>query len=95
MNILVCAIGSSFKLYNHFSDSDVEGERHFLIKCPLYENQRERLFQTCRESCQQFDSLVSDENKFVFIMTNEDERVMRSVAKFISDSFKFRETALD
>ena len=75
--------------------NEVEDERHFLIKCPLYENQRENLFQTCRENCQQFDSLESDENKFLFIMTNEDERVMRSVAKFISDSFKFRETALD
>ena len=74
--------------------NDIEDERHFLIKCPLYENQRESLFKICRENCQLFDSL-SENEKFVFIMSNEDEKVTRSVAKFISESFKFRETALD
>ena len=73
----------------------VEDERHFLVKCPLYENQRDMLFQICRENCQLFDSLISEDEKFVFIMTNEDVRVMRGVAKYISDTFKFRETALD
>ena len=73
----------------------VEDEKHFLITCPFHENQRDILFQSCRENCELFDSLISEEEKFVFIMTNEDIDVMKSVAKFISDSFKFRETALD
>ena len=74
---------------------EVENEKHFLITCPLYENQREILFQTCRENSRHFDSLTSEEDKFIFIMTNEDANVIKSVAKFVSDSFKFRELNLD
>ena len=75
--------------------AEVENEKHFLITCPLYENQRENLFHQCRENCRSFDSLTPEEERFIFIMTNEDINVTKSVAKFISDSFKFRELALD
>ena len=73
----------------------IEDEKHFLITCPLYENQREILFQNCRVNSSLFDSLISEENKFIFIMTNEDINVIKSLAKFVSDSFKFREINLD
>jgi hypothetical protein len=74
---------------------EVEDEKHFLITCPLYENQRDILFETCRENCRRFDLLTAENEKFIFIMTNEDINIVKSVAKFVSDSFKFRELALD
>ena len=73
---------------------EIENEKHFLIRCPLYENQRESLFEACRENCRLFNSLTSEEDIFIFVMTNEDINVMRSVAKFVYDSFKFRELSL-
>lgn len=75
--------------------TEVEDEKHFLVKCPLYENQRDSLYQTCRQNCQIFDTLPSEESKFIYIMTNENEHVMRDVAKFVCDAFEFRKIALD
>ena len=42
----------------------VEDEIHFLIECPLYDKERETLFQTCRDKCKNFNSLVTKEQKF-------------------------------
>ena len=75
--------------------TEVEDEKHFLISCPLYENQRDELYQVCRENCQLFDLLPSEENKFVYIMTNENIDIIKGLAKFVSDAFEFRKTALD
>ena len=72
----------------------VENEKHFLITCPLYENERTILFHTCRENCRLFDAITSEEEKFIYIMTNEEQAVMKAVAKFVSNSLKLREKAL-
>ena len=70
--------------------NDIEDELHFITKCPLYKNERESLFQTCRDSSIHFDSYTSDYQRFVFILSNEDHTVLRSLSKFISTSFEKR-----
>ena len=71
--------------------NEVENEIHFLITCPLYRDERESLFHTCRENCRLFDSIPSEEQKYIFIMTNENINVIKAVAKFIINSLKLRE----
>ena len=73
---------------------EVEDEIHFLIRCPLYNEERTILFQIFRRNCMHFDSLISDEQKYIYIMTNEDIDITKAVAKFVCDSFKLRDKAL-
>ena len=72
----------------------VEDEIHFVINCPLYTDERDILFQVCRQNCIHFDALTTDAQKFIFIMTNENPGVTRSLAKFIYNSFKIREEVI-
>ena len=72
---------------------EVEDEKHFTVKCPLYENQRALLFQACCQNSTHFDSL-NEEQKFVFIFTNESTEVLRNFAKYVFNSFKIRENAV-
>ena len=71
---------------------DVEDENHFIMNCPLYSNQRfplNRLFKNNR-----FFQLCNDDQKFIFIMTNENEDVMVELAKFIFSATIIREEAI-
>ena len=73
--------------------SDIEDECHFVIKCPLYIKERNRLFDACRKTCLSFDSM-SEEQKFIFILSNEDIDITRVFAGFLFRSFKIRETSI-
>ena len=58
----------------------------------LYSKQRfplNRLFKNNR-----FFQSLTDEQKFIFIMTNENEDVMVGLAKFIFSATKIREEAI-
>ena len=70
---------------------EIEDEGHFIIKCPLYTEERKLLFDCCRKECNNFDSLT-EEQKFLFIMSNETPCIIKILAKFIFQSFKKRET---
>ena len=67
----------------------VEDECHFLTECPIYNSERNKLYATIRESSHHFDNMTN-EQKFIFIMTNEDEIILQKVAKFIFTSMKLR-----
>ena len=73
--------------------SDVEDECHFVIKCPLYIKERNCLLDACRKTCLSFDSM-SEEQKFIFILSNEDIDITRVFAGFLFRSFKIRETSI-
>ena len=74
--------------------NDVEDEIHFLIKWSLYANDRQNLFQLCRENSVNFDFLETNEQKFVFIMSNESLAIIKKLASFICNAFKIRDKAL-
>ena len=69
----------------------IENESHFLTECPLYENERNSLYQACRENCVNFDLLNTNEQRFCFIMTNENPHVIKELGKFIFHAFKVRQ----
>ena len=48
------------------------------------------LYRTINDNSKFFESFT-DEQKFVFIMTNENENVMTGLAKFVSNAMNVRE----
>ena len=65
---------------------EIENELHFVVKCPLYSSERKELYKVLMHNSKHFDSLTSDEQKLMFIMTNED--VMAKLAKFVFNSMQ-------
>ena len=74
----------------YFCKAEVENEKHFLINCPLYSPLRLLLEKVCIEHCIRYNDL-NDEQKFIFIMSNENENVIKALGKFISDSLILRD----
>ena len=70
---------------------EIENELHFVVKCPLYSSERKELYKALMHNSKHFDSLTSDEQKLMFIMTNEDNDVMAKLAKFVFNSMQIRE----
>ena len=56
---------------NFCQAKEVEDETHFLIKCQKFSFEREELFKSIEKSYKNFKEL-SDENKFLWLMTTED-----------------------
>ena len=69
--------------------NECEDEKHFLLRCPLYTNIRESLFNTCSTSNHFFNSYNNDQ-KFVWLLTNEDMNIMIKVAEFIYEGMQKR-----
>ena len=78
----------------YFCNNTVENEEHFLLICPLYSPQRKTLETFCRESCNRYDSLNS-EQKFIFIMSNESNDILKILGKFTFDSMGLREKIIE
>ena len=58
----------------------LEDERHFLLKCSRYDNERDYLWNKVNDLCPNFITL-SDHDKFIYLMTAERE-VACATAKF-------------
>ena len=71
----------------------VEDEYHFITKCPLYNNERIHLYRVLKDNSRYFETYTDEQKKF-FIMSNENEKVMAEVAKFIFNGMKVREQEL-
>ena len=69
----------------------VEDEKHFITNCPLYSKQRLILYQYMGSNSIHFNSLETDEEKFTYIMTNENTIVMNELGKYISNAFLIRD----
>ena len=74
--------------------TEIEDELHFLIICPLYDEERATLFQQCRINSIHFDTTLNNQQKFIFIMSNECPIVVENLAKYVFNSFKIRNTFL-
>ena len=71
----------------------IENESHFVISCPLYNAERESLFQICGENSLHFETM-DDEQKFIFIMSNECPSRTETLTRIIFNPFKKRDKAL-
>ena len=69
----------------------VEDEVHFLIKCPMLKEIREKSLSPLILQ----DTQSTDEEKFVLLMSSSEENDLRKTAKFIHQAFEEREIKLD
>ena len=77
-----------------FCKNNIENEEHFLMQCSLYSPQRSILENVCRENCNRYDSL-SIEQKFIFIMSNENKAILEALAKFTRISMALRDKLME
>ncbi len=75
------------------NNNKVEDECHFFSECSAYSQFRTPLFDTLSTSCKQFSSL-SNQNKFIWAMSNPDTKICQLIAKFIHECFNYRENVL-
>ena len=65
----------------------IEDELHFVIQCPAYQHLRSPLLDGLRNVHFQ---TYTDEDKFIWLMSNEDEDICRKLANFIRAAYNLR-----
>ena len=68
----------------------VEDEIHFLLNCPIYSDDREKLLQIVEIKNKDFDSL-DNSAKFRLILENNDPHILKNLGKFVYNSFEKRD----
>lgn len=71
------------------NSGDIEDEMHLLLKCTKYERDRTTFLLAISSLCKNFASLA-DKDKFIFLLSNEDNNVIKLTAEFISNCFLTR-----
>ena len=72
----------------------IEDEFHFLINCPLYDQERRNLFISVQS---QYPNLLylDNENKFILLLTSNDPQLLTSLGKYLYLSFQKRDDILN
>ena len=68
---------------------ECEYEFHFVMKCPEYDPLRYNMFCKIRGIYPYFQTL-NDDNKFIWLMVNLDDRIIKLFAAFVSNCFSRR-----
>ena len=72
----------------------VEDEFHFLMICPKFSNLRNSLFQDVNNINPNFRASV-DADKFVWLMSQEDEQITLKLARFLKNATRIRNCELE
>ena len=67
----------------------VEDEMHFLTVCPLYKQERDILYRVAAKESKHFPNL-SNNNKFIWLMCNENRDLCLHLATYVSRCFNLR-----
>ena len=73
------------RICSNCNSKSVEDEIHFLMYCSKFENLRRELFSNVLNYSA---AILSAEDKFVWILSNEDPSCVRELAKFIHSCFQ-------
>ena len=71
----------------------IEDEIHFITSCTKYDNERIPLFRMCNETSNHFETMTN-EVKFIFILSNEDSNITSILGSFIYTCLKKRENEI-
>ena len=74
-------------IYCH--NNETEDEVHFLINCPKYSLVCTKLFSYIEKLCKNFKDLTN-ENKLIWLMTNEDTSIIQKLSSHIFTCFEIR-----
>ena len=77
-----------------FNCNVLEDEIHFICKCPLYDLERNYLFDLVESKVSDFPSL-DDKDKFIFFLSCDDQQILTNLGKFIYKSFIKRSLSLN
>lgn len=69
----------------------VEDECHFLVTCPLYNSAREKLLAEVLLICKSFHDIPTEKQKFIYLLTQEDESLLSKLAAFVFKATKLRD----
>ena len=72
--------------------NEIEDERHFIVDCSLYEDERNILFNFVQGHFPSFSFLDSRE-KFLFLMQLDNPCIINSICSYTFNCFKKREEA--
>ena len=72
----------------------VEDEKHFLISCPLYARARKSLENVCISNCTLYSYMNTDQ-KFIYILSNENPVIIKNMGKFVAESMALREKLVE
>ena len=73
--------------------NNIEDEIHFLLVCPNLDTSRKPFLELINNYNKNFNSL-SDCNKFLWLLSNEDRYVINLLFKMLEELFKIREELL-
>ena len=73
---------------------EVENEQHFLVECRKYGVQRKQLFETAENEVKSF-STMNPKQKFNYLLSTENIKLVQEVAKYARDAFESRNNSLN
>ncbi len=78
------------RLCNHCNSNEIEDEFHFIMKCSLYSDFRQKLFKDLTDLLEIDSGEINDNDKFLFIMGAGDYDIINPVSEFIQNAFERR-----
>ena len=65
---------------------DIEDEFHFTFECQAYNEYREQFIKAVEKKCQNFSTL-SNRDKFIWLMANENNTIIKEFSNYIYKCF--------
>ena len=78
-----------------FCKNCIENECHFITTCPLYHMARINLLKSAQKNSSSFKDIPTDDQKFIFMLSNEDPVFLNELALFTYNAFKSRSNYID
>ena len=73
--------------------TEVEDEKHFTMKCPIYAEERNKLLETCFSTAPNSRNL-SETDLFTWIMSNENKSVCKALGSYTTNCLSIRKNIL-
>ena len=70
----------------------VENETHFILSCQKYASERTMFLNIAQNLCPNFINIPTDEQKLIYLMSNEDELLLQTFSAFLHDIYTKRLT---
>ena len=73
-----------------FKVGHVENETHFILSCQKYTTECTTFLNRAQNLCPNFSNIPTDEQKLIYLMSNEDELLLQTFSEFLHDIYTKR-----